>query len=83
MLLLLWPYGFHFGRLTGWYSFTFLLVALLTLAYLRYVEYPSPGNWMPVVLRALALVYTNYYGWAVLGCLGLDLLWRLKWSART
>ena len=73
MLLLLWPYGFHFARLAGWYSFTFLLVALLTLAYLRYVEHPSPRNWMPVVLCALALVYTNYYGWAVLGCLGLDL----------
>jgi Dolichyl-phosphate-mannose-protein mannosyltransferase len=83
MLLLLWPFGFHFGRLAGWYSFTFLLVALLTLAYLRYVEHPSPRNWMPVVLCALALAYTNYYGWAVLGCLGLDLLVRFKWSART
>jgi len=83
ILLLLWPYGFHFARLAGWYSFTFLLVALLTLAYLRYVEHPSPRNWMPVVLCALALVYTNYYGWAVLGCLGLDLFLRFKWSART
>jgi hypothetical protein len=83
MLLLLWPYGFHFGRLAGWYSFTFLLVALLTLAYLRYVEHPSPGNWMLVVPCALALVYTNYYGWAVLGCLGLDLLLRFKSSTRT
>lgn len=71
MLLLLWPYGFHFGRLAGWYSFAFLLVALLTLAYLRYVEHPSPRSWMPVVLCALALVYTNYCGWAVLGCRGL------------
>ena len=70
ILLLLWPYGFHFARLAGWYSFTFLLVALLTLAYLRYVEYPSPRSWMLVVLCALALVYTNYYGWAVLGCIG-------------
>jgi hypothetical protein len=83
ILLLLWPYGFHFGRLAGWYSFTFLLVALLTLAYLRYVEHPSPRSWMPVVLCALALVYTNYYGWAVLVCLGLDLLLRFEWSTRT
>lgn len=83
MLLLLWPYAFHFARLAGWYSFTFMLVALLTLAYLRYAEHPTPRNWMPVVLCALALVYTNYYGWAVLGCLGVDLLLRFKWSART
>jgi hypothetical protein len=83
ILLLLWPYGFHFARLAGWYSFTFVLVALLTLVCLRYVEHPSPGNWMPVVLCALALVYTNYYGWAVLGCLGVDVLLRFKWSVRT
>jgi hypothetical protein len=83
VLLLLCPYGFHFGRLAVWYSFTFLLVALLTLTYLTYGEHPSPRNWMPVVLCALALVYTNYYGWAVLGCLGLDLLLRYKWGART
>jgi hypothetical protein len=82
MLLLLWPYGFHFERLAGWYSFTFLLVALLTLAYLRYVEHPSPRNWMLVVLCALALVYTNYFGWAVLGCLGLDLLLRFGRNSR-
>ena len=47
---------------------------------------------MPAVLCALALVYTNYYGWALLGfaglcwallgCLGVDLLLRFKWSAR-
>jgi hypothetical protein len=83
ILLLLWPYGFHFARLAGWYSFTLMLVALLTLAYLRYVEHPSPRNWMPVALCALALVYTNYYGWAVLGCLGVDVLLRFKWSVRT
>jgi hypothetical protein len=41
------------------------------------------GIWMLLVLCALALVYTNYYRWAVLGCLGLDLLLRLKWSGRT
>lgn len=82
ILLLLWPYGFHFGRLAGWYSFTFLLMALLTLSYLRYVEHQSPKTWMPIVLCALALVYTNYYGWAVLGCLGLDLLLQFKWSGR-
>jgi hypothetical protein len=82
LLLLLWPYGFHLGRLAGWYSFTFLLVSLLTLTYLKYTEHPSPRTWMPVVLYALALVYTNYFGWALLGCLGLDLLWRFTWDRR-
>jgi hypothetical protein len=67
ILLLLWPFGFHLGRLAGWYSFTFLLISLLTLVYLKYIEHPSPGRWMPVVLCALALVYTNYFGWTLMG----------------
>jgi uncharacterized membrane protein len=31
-IVALWPFGFHFGRLTTWYSFCFLLVSVLTLA---------------------------------------------------
>ncbi len=41
----LWPFGFHYGRLAAWYSFSFFLVAGLTLAYLRYLEDQSPGRW--------------------------------------
>jgi hypothetical protein len=80
---LLWPYGFRLGRLAGWYSLTFVLISLLTFACLKYVERPSPGTWMPVVLCALALVYTNYFGWAVLGFMGLDLLLRFGRERRT
>jgi hypothetical protein len=35
ILLRLRPFGFHLGRLAGWYSFTFLLISLLTLVYLK------------------------------------------------
>ncbi len=83
ILLLLWPYGFQLGRLAGWYSVTFLLVSLLTLVYLKYIERPSSRTWMPVVLCALALVDTDYFGWAVLGFLGLDLLLRSGRERRT
>lgn len=83
VLLLLWPFGFHLGRLAGWYSFTFLLISLLTLVYLKYIEHPSPGSWMPVVLCALALVYTNYFGWALMGLLGVDLLVRFGRKRQT
>jgi len=76
ILVLLWPYGFHFGRIAGWYSFTFMLVSLVTLVYLRYLEHPSLTSWLPVVLTALAMVYSNYFGWALLACLGLDLVCR-------
>ncbi len=83
LILLLWPYGFHLGRPAGWYSFTFLLLSLLTFGHLKYLERRSPGTWMPVVLCALALVDTNYCGWAVLGLLGLDRLLRLGRERRT
>lgn len=75
-LLLFWPYGFHYGRIAGWYAFTFMLVSLLTLIYVQYLEDRSLRTWFLLVICALALIYTNYFGWAVLGCLGLDLLSR-------
>jgi hypothetical protein len=75
-LLLFWPYGFHYGRIAGWYAFTFMLVSLLTLLYVKYLEDQSLRTWFFLGVFALALIYTNYFGWAVLGCLGLDLLFR-------
>lgn len=82
ILLLLWPYGFHVERLAGWFALTFFLISLLTLTYLKYVERPSPKTWMPMVLCALALIYTNYFGWALLAFVGFDLLWRFAWNMR-
>jgi hypothetical protein len=72
ILVAVWPYGFHFGRLATWYSFSFLLVSLLTLAYLRYVAHPSARNWICVLICSLALIYTSYFGWAFLACLAFD-----------
>ncbi len=37
-LAALWPYGFHYARLQTGYSFSFLLIAALLWAYLRYVH---------------------------------------------
>lgn len=68
----LWPYGFHFGRLAGWYSFSFLLVALLTWAYVCFVKVPTRARWVWMFMSALALVYANYFAWALLGCLAID-----------
>jgi len=82
LLLIFWPYGFHFGRLTGWYSFTFMLVSLLTLIYLRYLEDTSWKTWLWLGLCALALIYTNYFGWAMLSFLGLDYVTRFRRDAK-
>jgi hypothetical protein len=72
LLGLFWPYGFHFGRLAVWYAFCFFLVALLTHAYLRFLEKPDIASWALLLGTALALVYSNYFGWLVLACLAFD-----------
>jgi hypothetical protein len=76
----LWPYGFHFARLAGWYSFAFLLIAATTWAYLRYAallaEHADASAcrwaWIRVCVLGLLLVYTNYFGWALLFLLAVD-----------
>ena len=74
-----WPFGFQFGRLIGWYSFSFFLVALLTWAYFQCFEEPSWRTWLLLFAISLALIYTNYFGWAVIGCLVIDFLLRHRY----
>ena len=71
-MVALWPYGFHFGRTAVWYSFCFLLVSLVTLCYLRFLDDNARASWLWLFLSSLALVYSNYFGWALVGCLALD-----------
>ena len=71
-LIVFWPFGFHFGRLATWYSFCFLLVAFVTWSYFRYLELPSLANWAWLLVGSLMLLYSNYFAWALLGCLAVD-----------
>jgi hypothetical protein len=75
-LSVLWPFGFHYGRLAAWYSFSFFLVAGLTLAYLRFLDEQKPDRWVVFFLFGVALLWTNYFGWALLACLAIDLILR-------
>ncbi len=68
----LWPFGFHFGRLAAWYSLSFLLVAILTHRYLAFLAARTFKNWLLAVIPAILLLYTNYFGWAILACVLLD-----------
>lgn len=65
----LWPFGFHYARLTTWYSFSFFLVSALTLAYFRLIEKQDPVRWTALLLASAALLWTNYLGWALIVCL--------------
>jgi Dolichyl-phosphate-mannose-protein mannosyltransferase len=66
------PYGFHFGRIAGWYSLSFCTVALMTYAYLRIQEKQSWGRWVILVVACELAVYTNYFLLALIGLLLVD-----------
>ncbi len=69
---MLWPFGFHYGRLAAPYSFVFFLIAGLTFTYLRFLEKDNFERWAALFLFGVALLWTNAFGWAVLGCLAID-----------
>ncbi len=74
----LWPFGFHFGRLAAWYSFSFLLVAGLTLSYFKYLEDGTFGRLAVLSIFSVCLIWTNYFGWAILACLAVDQIIRMR-----
>lgn len=74
----LWPYGFHYGRLANWYALSFLLMGLVTLTYLRLMESRGDGRRLFFLASAIALLYTSYFGWVILACLGADYVRRAR-----
>jgi hypothetical protein len=74
----LWPFSFHFARLSAGYSFSFFLVAGLTLSYFNYLQEQTSRRLAALFLFGAALLWTSYFGWAILACLALDHL--LRWQ---
>lgn len=74
----LWPFSFHFSRLDVWSSFSFFLVAGLTLSYLEYLENRGKERWAVLFVFCAALIWTTYWGWVILACLLADQLLRAR-----
>jgi hypothetical protein len=74
----LWPFSFHFSRLVLWSSFSFFLVAGLTLSYLEYLEDRAGERGTVLLAFCVALIWTTYWGWAILACLLADQLLRFR-----
>lgn len=74
ILCFVWPFAFQYGRITGWYAVSMFLVALLTWLYLRILEDQSPWLWASFVLASILLLWSNYFGVALLFLLFLDLI---------
>jgi Dolichyl-phosphate-mannose-protein mannosyltransferase len=73
----LWPFGFHAGRLAQPSTFAFLLIAAITWQYFRCIRSRLLSHWITFCVLALALLYTNDFGWALLILLGVDYGWRI------
>ena len=71
----LWPFGFHYGRVEGPYSFAFLLIAAITWQYFRGIASRRYSDWIAFCVLCLLLLYTSDLGWALLLLLGVD-YWR-------
>lgn len=74
----LWPFGFHYGRLVVAPLLSFFLVCGLTFAYQKCLEERSPARWTALLLFSLALTWTNYFGWALVACIAIDLALRFR-----
>jgi len=68
----IFPYGFHFGRIAGWYSFSFFTLTLVTYAYVRLAEKPDWGRWLLLVFASVLATYANYFLLALIGLLAFD-----------
>ncbi len=75
-LVALGPFGFHYARLMSGYSFSFLLIAAVTWAYLHQVADPGPQAWALLCALAVLLVWSDYFGWILLAWLALEELLR-------
>jgi len=71
----LWPFGFHYGRVEGPYPFAFLLIAAITWQYFGGIASRRRSDWIIFCLLCLLLLYTTDLGWALLLLLGVD-YWR-------
>ena len=69
-----WPFGYFYARITGWYCFCFLLVSLLLYCYFSLLQQTSWPRWAAFALVAVLLIWSNYYGIAILLLLLADML---------
>jgi hypothetical protein len=74
ILAFVWPFAFQYGRITGWYCYSFFLVAWVTWAYLQLLDDRGLRAWLIFAVASLLLVWSNYFGVAILLLLMADLL---------
>ncbi len=77
-LAVLWPFGFHYGRLDEPDGFAFFLVSAVTAAYLKFLERQDFRRSAVLFLFGALLLWTTFLGWALLVFLVVDQLLRRR-----
>ncbi len=74
LLGVLWPFAFQYGRIAGWYCLSIFLLSWVTWEYLSIIEEQGAQAWVLFGLASVLLVWSNYFGFAFLFLLLVDLL---------
>ena len=68
-----WPFAFQYGRIAGWYTLSAFLLSVVTWIYLQIVEDRAGWWWGLFAAACVLFVWSNYFGFAFLALLGIDL----------
>ena len=68
-----WPFAFQYGRLAGWYTLSTFLLSVVTWIYLQIIEDRAGWWWGPFAAACVIFVWSNYFGFAFLCLLAVDL----------
>ncbi len=74
LLGFVWPFAFQYGRIDGWYCLSMFLVSLVTWTYLRLLDVDGYRAWVAFGIASVLLVWSNYFGFAILFLLFADFL---------
>jgi hypothetical protein len=74
LLGFVWPFAFQYGRITGWYCLSMFLLSWVTWTYLAITDDRGYRPWVAFGIASVLLVWSNYFGFAFLLLLLIDLL---------
>ena len=72
------PYAIRYASEARMYSLVVFLVLAFGLLLMRAVERPGWGRWVPLGLATVALIYTHYWTFLLLGSVAAGLAWKAR-----
>jgi mannosyltransferase len=72
------PYAIRYASEARMYSLVVFLVLAFGLLLVRAVERPGWGRWVPLGLTTVAMIYTHYWTFLLLGSVAAGLAWKIR-----